>query len=188
MKILQLVSLLMAAAFLSFACGGKETATTSDTPTEAYKRLYNAVKAKKTDEVKGLMSKKTQEFAEMAAQRQNATVEKVYSNGFTATTFSPQMPEIRDERVKGNYGAIEVWNSKDNIWEDLHFVLEDGTWKFAVGEDFAGTFKSPGKGRDEREKEAANVARGGAPPVSNTNAIPNINTNIPPDPSKNRAK
>jgi len=83
-------------------------------------------------------------------------------------------------------GAIEVYNSKDSRWEDLPFVLEDGKWKLAVGDLFAGTYKSPGKGRDALEKEAANAANPNmtqAPMpnmTSNTNVVP-----IVPKPASN---
>ncbi|MCO5333491.1 MAG: hypothetical protein M9893_05650 [Pyrinomonadaceae bacterium] len=141
---------------LVLACGNSPAApgSSSDSPTEAYKRLYNAVKSKDTEAIKATMTQKSLEFAQMAAQRNNTPVEKVLENGFTATTFAEKMPEIRDERIKDEFGAVEVWNSKDSRWEDLPFIKVDGTWKFAMGELFAGTFKSPGKGRDMIEKEA----------------------------------
>ena len=186
-----LFAVIVAAAAFAAACGGRSdqpAAIANDTPTEAYKRLYNAVKAKDTDAIRAVMSKETQAFAEMAAQQQKVPVSKVYENGMTGTTFSGNMPEIRDERIRGQWGAVEVWNSKDSRWEDLPFVAEDGSWKLAVGESFKGTYKSPGKGRDYREKEAANIARGGAPDTANTNMTANVNTNIAPDPSKNKAK
>ena len=113
----------------------------------------------------------------------------MYENGFTSTTFSATLPTIRDERIKDNMGAIEVWNAEKSIWEDLPFVNEDGAWKLAIGEMFAGAFKSPGKGRDEREKEAANmVASPVAPPASNTNgnAKPPKAIDVPLDTPKNK--
>ncbi|CAN5629885.1 MAG: hypothetical protein M3449_02465 [Acidobacteriota bacterium] len=146
----------------------------SDTPTEAYKRLYSAVKAKDIENIKNEMSKKSQDFAITVAQRQNNPVEKVFENGFTATTFAETLPEIRDERVNADMGSVEVWNAKDSIWEDLPFVAEDGSWKFAIGELFAGSFKSPGKGRAAREREAANVM---ANAVQQTNPATNSNSN-----------
>lgn len=193
MRIILSISLLLAAVFLSVACGGgKDNTTTasSGTPTEAYKRLYDAVKAKNTDEIKSLMSKRSQDLAQMSAQRQNVAIEKVFENGFTATTFSPSLPEMRDERIKGAYGALEVWNSRDSLWEDLPFVLEDGQWKMAFGDVFAGSYVSPGKGRDVKEKEAANAARGGLPPGVNVNTsmMANMNAAGTPDPRKNKAK
>lgn len=143
----------------------------ADSPTEAYKRLFAAVKAKDTEAIKKELTKKSVEFGAMAAARQNSPVEKLYENGFTATTFSPTLPEIRDERIKDDMGAVEVWNSKESKWEDLPFINEEGAWKLAVGDLFAGSFKSPGRGRDLREKEAANaLANTSAPPAANVNS------------------
>lgn len=147
-------------ALLVFILSCAPAPGTAGSPTEAYKALYAAVKSKDTEQIKAAMSKKSQEFAQMVAARNNQPIEKVYENGFTATTFAETIPEIRDERVSENYGAVEVWNSKDNRWEDLGFVNEDGGWKLAVGEMFAGSYKSPGKGRAIKEQEAANAANG----------------------------
>ncbi|MCU0239115.1 MAG: hypothetical protein MUC29_06710, partial [Pyrinomonadaceae bacterium] len=129
-------------------------------PTEAYKFLYEAVKAKNTEAIKSMMTKATIGFAEGQAQMQKVDVAKVFANGFTATTFSDTLPEIRDERIKDNMAALEVKNVKENKWEDLPFILEDGGWKLAVGETFAGSYKSPGAGQAYREREAANTATG----------------------------
>jgi len=161
---------------LGFACGSQSSATTStsDTPTEAYKRLYTAVKSKDTNAIKSEMSKQSVAFVESAASMQKKKVEEVYSNGLTGTTFSDTMPEIRDERVKGTMGAVEVYNSREKKWEDLPFVLEDGKWKLAIGDAFKDTFKSPGKGRDQKEKEAANALANNTVvenPAANTNAM-----------------
>ena len=155
---------------ITLACSGDS----ANTPTAGYQRLYAAVKAKDTEKIKAAMSKKTQDFAQMVAARQNQPVEKVYENGFTATTFSETLPEIRDERVNGEWGAVEVWNAKEKRWEDLGFVNEDGSWKLAIGEMFAGTFKSPGKGRALKEQEAANLVSNNLVPM---NMNPNSNTN-----------
>lgn len=174
-------------AFLSFflACGNTPTNTstgasvTNGSPTEAYKQLYAAVKSKDTERIKSVMSKKTQQFAEMIAARQNDPIEKVFENGFTATTFAESLPEIRDERVKDQFGAVEVYNSKDKRWEDLGFVYEDGAWKLAIGEMFGGTFQSPGKGRAIKEQEAANVMNGNnMVPVNPTNPTTANNSNV----------
>lgn len=154
----------------------------TDTPTEAYKRLYAAVKEKNTEKIKGEVSAKTQELAESLAQRQNNPIEKVYENGFTATTFSPTLPEIRDERIAGCWAGVEVRNTKDERWEDLPFTIEDGRWKFALGELFGGSYKSPGKSRDEREREASNTATGNPFPQSKPGANSNANVanaNVP---------
>ena len=165
--------MLLAMVGSMLACGQSALQGGGATPSDAYKKLYEAVKSKNTEAIKSNMSKKTLEFAEMVSAKNNTPIEKVFENGFTATTFADSLPEIRDERVKEQYAAVEVWNERDKKWEDLGFVNEDGTWKLAVGEMFAGTFKSPGKGRDQREKEAANA-------VGNTmiRGLPNANVNM----------
>lgn len=180
MRSLLFTALLTVLLQLMLACQPDATGTTSGdgtktgSPTEAYKDLYSAVKSKDTEKIKAVMSKSTQAFAQMAAGRQNSPIEKVLENGFTATTFAASLPEIRDERVAGDFGAVEVWNAKDNRWEDLGFVFEDGRWKLAIGEMFGGTFKSPGKGRAVKEQEAANLLSNNMIPAN----IPNVNTNV----------
>jgi hypothetical protein len=168
----------LAGLALALSCGNSPTGSSSadssngDSPTAAYKRLFAAVKSKDTEAIKKEMSEKTKSFAESVAARQNTKIEKVFENGFTATTFAESLPEIRDERIGGEFGAVEVYNSKDKRWEDLPFVNEGGTWKLAIGEMFANTFKSPGKGRDQKEKEAANAAN----PMNNMTQV-NVNMN-----------
>ena len=179
-RLVLLFGTLALAGFLISACSGSSANGTStvgagggDSPTDAYKNLYTAVKSKNIDNIKKQMSKKTLDFAQSVASRQNSPLEKVFENGFTATTFSPSLPEIRDERVNDNMGAVEVYNSKDSRWEDIPFVKEDGKWKLAVGDLFAGTWNSPGKGRSVREMEASNSASNNMIP-----AAPNSNANF----------
>lgn len=129
----------------------------AETPTDAYTMLYKAVKAKQTDAIKKMMSQKTVGFAEGVAGQQKKPVAQVFENGFTATTFSPTMPQMRDERVKENMGALEVWNEKDKKWEDLPFIKEDDGWKLAIGDIFAGTYQKPAKGQAQIEDEASNT-------------------------------
>ena len=175
-----LAILVLAVMALGFACGGGTAApgSSGDSPTEAYRRLYAAVKKKDTEAIKAEMTPKSIDFAKMAAERNNKPVEEVFANGFTATTFAEKIPEIRDQRINENMGSVEVYNSKDSLWEDLPFIQENGVWKLAIGEMFAGSFKSPGKGRDALEKEAANAVNGG--PVAGNPAQPSANVNVVP--------
>lgn len=170
--------LIFAFALLGLACqkqtasnsaGASDSGPLAQTPTEAYQMIYNNVKAKQPNAIKQLMTEKTIGLAQAQAQRSNSPLEKIFENGLTGTTFSPTMPEIRDERVKGEMGAIEVYNSKDSRWEDLPFIKEKGGWKLAVGDLFAGTYQSPGKGLAQIESEASNSMG------NNMVTIPNIN-------------
>jgi len=179
-RILLLITVLCLVA-VGLACG--PGALGNDTPTAAYKRLYAAVKAKDTEEIKKNLTKKSIDFGAMAAAQSKKPVEQVYENGFTATTFSESLPTMRDERIKDNMGAVEVWNSKESKWEDLPFVLEDGVWKLAIGELFANTYKSPGRGRDSLEREAANAISGNTAiqlmPNANSAAAANVVPRVP---------
>ena len=185
---------MVSSSLLLIACGqqagptNQAVSASDDSPAGAYKRLYDAVKSKNTDAIKAAMTSKTLDFAKMAGAQQNKPVEQVIENGFTATTFSPTLPEIRDQRVDGDMGAVEVYNSKDKVWEDLPFIREDGVWKLAVGELFSGKgYKSPGESQSQKEREAANAAGNGLIPM-NAN-IMNVNTNgikpIVPKPAAN---
>ena len=175
-----LLLIILSIMAIGFSCGGGQNAMSGDTPTEAYKRLFAAVKSKDTEATKKQVTKKTIELGKMSMERFKKTEAQAFENGFTETTFSEALPSIRDERVKDTMGSVEVWNSKSSRWEDLPFMYEDGAWKLAVGEMFAGTFKSPGKGRDQLEKEAANaIANNAVPPVSNTNSNTVMVANVP---------
>ncbi len=166
---------------MGFSCqkqtteGGK-----ANTPTEAYQMLFTAVKAKDTEKIKQVISKNTLVLAEAQAQRQKQTLEKTLENGLLATTFSDAMPQIRDERVKDEFGAVEVYNQKESKWDDTFFINEDGGWKLAVGDIFKGSFKMPGKSKAQLEKETSNSSVNNMIP-----SAPNINVNVSSDKNSN---
>ena len=174
-----------AAAFI--ACGESPNSPSSssnssaavgdpnDTPTNAYKRHFAAVKSKNTEAIKAELSKRSIAQAESEAARAKVPIEDVYKNGFTGTTFSETLPDMRDERVNGTMGALEVWNSRDGKWEDLPFIREDSGWKLATGDAFGGSWKRPGPGRAVREREATNAVSSNS---SMVNGMPgNVNVN-----------
>jgi hypothetical protein len=177
-------SIVVALAFLGFACQKQSAVQTNgaQTPTEAYKMLFAAVKAKDTGKIKQMMSKDTQNMAQFQAERQKDPIEKIYENGYTATTLADTLPEIRDERVKDNFGAIEVRNQKEKKWEDLPFIYEEGGWKLAIGDIFKGTYKSPGKGQAQIEQDATNTM--GNIPIQ---MMPNSNGNFPKTANSNKS-
>ncbi|HXG84492.1 MAG TPA: hypothetical protein VNI84_10735 [Pyrinomonadaceae bacterium] len=180
-----------AAAFAGFSCkqaeapgnqtanaGNRETIKASS-PTEAYKMLFAAVRAKDTDKIRQMLSKNSMALAGSAAMQFNHTIEKQLENGMLETTITDTLPEIRDERVKDNYGAVEVYNKKASRWDETFFVNEDGGWKLAVGDAFNGSYKSPGKGRAQLEAEASNSAGDNMiPGMPNTNGKPSASGNV----------
>lgn len=168
------LSFTVAFAFLAFSCQpAKQDIGGAQTPTDAYKMLFAAVKSKDTEKIKKMMSKDSMIFAESAAKQQNKPLEAVLENGFYASTFAAALPRMRDERVKDNFGAVEVWNEKERTWEDVAFIKEEDGWKIAVGDIFRGTYQMPGKSQTIREREEANTMN-----PNNAMTQANINTNV----------
>lgn len=151
----------------------------SDSPTAGYKRLYAAVKAKDIEAIKQNLTKKSIDIGEFAGIRAGTGTARMLDAGMTATTYAETLPEIRDERVNGTMGSVEVWNTREKKWEDLPYMLEDGAWKLAVGDFFAGTYQQPGIGRDQRERIAANAANSSGPITPTGNVNVNVNSDAP---------
>jgi len=181
--------LLLTLAFSSLSCEKQQASNNSisnsntvtaptvkaQSPTEAYKMLYAAVKAKDKATIRQLMSKGSLGMGEMLAGQQKKSIDQVLENGFVAPTLAPSITEIRDERIKGNIGLIEVRNEQEKKWEDLPFVLEDGSWKLAIGDIFSNAFDPnqtlpKGKG----QMEASNK---GMPMPSNVTKFPGMTDN-----------
>lgn len=194
------VFLLLIFAFAGLSCEKKQaeagnTQTTStvkaQSPTEAYKMLYAAVKAKNAGQIKQLMSQSSLGLAEFSASQQKKPVENILENGLVAPTLSDSITEMRDERVKDNFGAVEVFNQKENRWEDLPFILEDGGWKLAVGNLFQDTYKSPGKSQGQLATEASNTMTMTPSNTAITNFPEMTNSNqavkMPPLPDGNKS-
>ena len=189
-KISSMLKFLAVTSFsLAFACsGGQNAVGGGSSPTDAYKKLFAAVKSKDTEAIKLQLTKKTLDLGVSTSQRNKKPIEQVYENGFTATTFSDTLPNIRDERVKDDMGSIEVWNSKESKWEDLPFMKEDGGWKLAIGDLFSATYISPGPGRDYLEKKAANAVSNNTvtlAPNSNSNSVTVANS-VPGPPTTDK--
>jgi len=163
---------------ISSGCSSGESSapSTASTPTDAYKKLFAAVKSGNTDQIKKSMSRASLSFGESISAQQGKTIEELLKNGFTRTTMSESLPQIRDERIKDSYGAVEVFSQKDGKWEDLPFILEDGEWKLAVGDLFNGSWKRPGVSKSVREQMEANTAAP-ANGVPYGNSINNANLN-----------
>ena len=114
-------------------------------PSATYARLFAAVKAKNSEAIKREMSTASLNLGEMASGQTQKPIEEVLKNGFSETTFSATLPQMRDERIKNGFGAVGVWNDTRKEWEDIPFIFEDGVWKAAFGDMFSGKFQSPGK-------------------------------------------
>jgi len=141
--------LLLTLAFSSLSCEKQQASNNSisnsntvtaptvkaQSPTEAYKMLYAAVKAKDKATIRQLMSKGSLGMGEMLAGQQKKSIDQVLENGFVAPTLAPSITEIRDERIKGNIGLIEVRNEQEKNGKICRSFL-----KTAVGNSPSATF------------------------------------------------
>jgi hypothetical protein len=206
-RIISLILLLTMVAF-AFSCtdtkGTSQNAPTNSKPKEkvdvgnaqspmdAYKMLFKAVKAEDTESIKKMMSAASIKFAEGVAAQKKQSIDEVLKNGFYASTITTTMPDMRDERMKDEFGAVEVWVLKEQKWEDTNYVKETDGWKIAVGDVFGGTYKSPGQSQSTKEQIAANTSGKGLIPYGNVNSNTNTSASTDPIPKKdtfkNRAK
>ena len=158
----------------------------AQSPSEAYRMLFAAVKSQDSAKIKSMLSKGSLDLASMWAGQQKKPVEEVLRNGLHETTMAEKMPNMRDERTKGNFAAVEVWNEQRKQWDDIPLVKEEDGWKVAYGDQFFGKWESPGKGQATIEREAANARNPNMIPVKPANMNVNVNV-IPMGPNQKSA-
>lgn len=113
------------------------TPTTGDsgaaTPTAAFTAYYEALKRKDANAVKNLFSKGTLNMMEERAKRGKTTLDAVMQEGMeeAGKDIPPELPETRNEKIDGDQATLEVKNDKQDKWETVTFVKEDGQWKLA---------------------------------------------------------
>ena len=158
--------------------------SSAGTPTESYKALFNAVKKKDSEGIKRLLSKSTIDFIKGTSAMQKITFEKAIENGLTESAMGAALPEICNERIEGEWAALEV-KPANGKWEDLPFHLEDGVWKLAVGDVFQGTYKVTSKPKCIPPPAMPEVTNPGPMPQPSNAPQPGPGTNpktVPPTP------
>jgi len=108
------------------------TSADASTPTGAFTAYYEAVKRKDVDAVMDLFSKGTMTMMEAEAKRKDTTLAAVMKEGLeqAGKDIPTAVPETRNEKIDGDKATLEINDVKKGKWETLHFVKEDGEWKF----------------------------------------------------------
>lgn len=111
-------------AVIFAACAGSPK---SLTPLETLKAYSNAVRKKDTTTMKLLLSDATIKMHQQTAKEQGVTLDEIVQR---ETLFSPDQKtaEYRNETIEGDKASIEIKNAY-GIWDKIHFVKEDGSWK-----------------------------------------------------------
>jgi hypothetical protein len=179
-----LATVLVTIALAVSGCSRGPKPGDQSTPTLAYKALYAAVKKKDHEAIKRVLSKDTLQMMESWASMQKKTLNEAVENGLTETTFAPNLPSIRNEKLWGDIALLEVKNEKTGAWESLPFVKEDGNWKLAIDTFFKGTMSPTGPTNPEHPGQLPPGTEPG-PPQTQPSGKPGISDQVVPPGSSN---
>jgi len=99
-------------------------------PTATFKAFAEAQKNKDVAGMKKRLSRKTLTMAENSALAQKKTVDEAVAEGFDAAK-AQKAPAMRNEKITGDSGTLEVQYDGQKEWVTMYFVKEDGDWKIA---------------------------------------------------------
>jgi len=99
-------------------------------PTAAFKAFIEAQKNKDVAGMKKRLSKKSLVMAENAALAESKTTDQVLANDYPAAQ-AQKAPEMRNEKITGDSGTLEIKYDGVKEWQTMYFVKEDGDWKIA---------------------------------------------------------
>ena len=116
-----LIAVTLAAGLAS--CGGKKTAA----PTEVFKNFYTAARNKDVAGLKSMMSRAALADTEREAQEKGQSLDEFLAA--RGRFLSPNLPEIRNEKVEGDKASLEFRREGAANWSTAWFVKEDGVWK-----------------------------------------------------------
>ena len=106
----------------------------SSTPTKTFTAFWDAAKKKDPAVMKKTLSKGTITMMEKQAKEQNKSVDDLLKDMKIAEddAKATQAPEVRNEKIDGDNATLEVRRTpKEDEWDKLPFVKEDGEWKIA---------------------------------------------------------
>lgn len=112
------IALLLSIALIG-SCGGQ-----GSSPTGAFKSLCEAAKKKDAAAMKKTISKRMLLELEDEAKKEG----KPFDEYLFSVDLSDTMPEVRNEKIEGDTGWLEIKGRGDN-WRTTRFVREDGVWK-----------------------------------------------------------
>jgi hypothetical protein len=111
-------------------------------PTATFKGFIDAQKNKDVAGMKKRLSKKSLVMAENAALAESKTIDQVLANDYPAAQ-AQKVPEMRNEKLTGDSGTLEVHYDGVKEWQTMYFVKEDGDWKIAFDKALDEMLKKP---------------------------------------------
>ena len=100
-----------------------------ETPTEILKKFVRATQRKDIVMLKQILSSTTLQMIKQSAEKENISLDDALrrDNGSLR-----DLPETRNEIIKGDTATVEVKNSVTADWDKIPFVKEKGKWKIAL--------------------------------------------------------
>ncbi|HWP54042.1 MAG TPA: hypothetical protein VN476_07880 [Pyrinomonadaceae bacterium] len=99
-------------------------------PTATFKGFIEAQKNKDVAGMKKRLSKRSLVMVENAALAESKTIDQILANDYPAAQ-AQKAPEMRNEKVTGDSGTLEVKYDGVKEWQTMYFVKADGDWKIA---------------------------------------------------------
>ncbi len=130
MKLQQINILVIALAAVSLAATACNWSAGSS-PTATMKEFNKAMHKKDKEAVKKMLSKASLQVIEVDARLGDETLDDAIQSGLNKVPSDLKLPEMRNEKIKGNTATIEVKDEEKRLWFPVAFVKEGGQWKIA---------------------------------------------------------
>lgn len=132
------------AAVFAAGCGNASNTTantsglssSSPTPAETLKEYVEAARSRDLAKMRQTSSKKSIEFLEEILVEDDSTLEEAIRKNEPSIPAMFESSEVRNEKIMGNRASIEVKSPVSGEWLEVPFIMEDGRWKLAIGEQF----------------------------------------------------
>lgn len=118
-------------------------------PSESYRRYYEAYGRGDIAKIKEFSSKKTFALFEKLTKEQGSSVEETVRHQNSLIPANKQGLAIRNEKIDGNRATIEISNPNNDVWLPVLLIMEDGIWKIGDAE----RIEEIEKGINERAKK-----------------------------------
>jgi len=127
--------------------GGKTNAS----PKDAIKAFVDGLEAKDEAAVKAALSEKTNKMLDLQTKMTGKGIVDIFnSKEFEEMS---KMPEMRNEKIDGDKATLEVKDPKDEKWDEMALVKEDGSWKLAFADaDYDKDYEKMAKEVEEMTK------------------------------------
>jgi len=139
---------------------------TNATPKDAILAFVKALESKDEAAVKASLSEKTNKMLALQTKMTGRSVVDI----FNSKEFEDisKVPDMRNEKIEGDKATLEVKDPKDEKWDEMPLVKENGSWKLAFAdadydkdyENMVKQVEKAGKAMDDGKKTESEADSG----------------------------